>query len=79
MKVYFFKEGYIRTCSAAYSTKDEALSDLKVHLTNNSVQKNLNDYGKFEEGNQLSFKFMRNYVEKKGGNFDKVIGNFGIR
>ena len=41
MKVYFFKEGYIRTCSTTYNTKAESLTDIKVHLTNNAVQKNM--------------------------------------
>lgn len=26
-----------------------------VHLTNNAVQKNAKEYGKFEDGNQLNF------------------------
>ena len=47
MKVYFFKEGYVRTCSSTYSMKADSLADIKVHLTNNAVQKNLEEYGKF--------------------------------
>eukprot|EP01022_Parablepharisma_sp_SALTPOND_P020267 TRINITY_DN363_c0_g1_i1.p3 TRINITY_DN363_c0_g1~~TRINITY_DN363_c0_g1_i1.p3 ORF type:complete len:332 (-),score=38.28 TRINITY_DN363_c0_g1_i1:2954-3949(-) len=55
MKVYFFKEGYIRTSSATYSIDSEAISKIDVHLTNNAVQKYCQQYGAFEDGNQLSF------------------------
>ena len=55
MKVYFFKEGYIRTSSAAYSIDNEAIDKVNIHLTNNAVQKYCKEYGEFEDGNQLSF------------------------
>ena len=55
MKVYFFKEGYIRTSSSFYSIDDEAINKVNVHLTNNAVQKFCREYGSFEDGNQLSF------------------------
>jgi hypothetical protein len=35
-----FKQGYMRTSSYKYSTNEEEISDLNVHLTNNAVQKN---------------------------------------
>lgn len=54
MEVYFFKEGYIRTSSSEYKIDD--CDDPLVHLTNNAVQKNAAGYGRFEDGNQLSFK-----------------------
>lgn len=56
MKVYFFKQGYIRTSSYKYSTEESTIGDNNVHLTNNAVQKENEQYGKFEDGNQLSFK-----------------------
>lgn len=56
MKVYFFKEGYIRTSSAEYSLHSQDIDKLNVHLTNNAVQKFYKQYGEFEDGNQLSFK-----------------------
>ena len=61
MKVYFFKEGYIRTSSAEYSIDDEAVEKANVHLTNNAVQKFCQQYGEFEDGNQLSFKDFQVY------------------
>jgi hypothetical protein len=55
MKVYFFKEGYIRTSCAEYSIDSEAIDKVNIHLTNNAVQKYYQQYGEFEDGNQLSF------------------------
>ena len=55
MKVYFFKEGYIRTSCSPYSIDTEAINKIDVHLTNNAVQKYCQQYGAFEDGNQLSF------------------------
>jgi hypothetical protein len=39
MKVYFFKEGYVRTSSSQYSVKEDTFGDINVHLTNNAIQK----------------------------------------
>eukprot|EP00826_Nyctotherus_ovalis_P033190 TRINITY_DN2679_c0_g1_i17.p2 TRINITY_DN2679_c0_g1~~TRINITY_DN2679_c0_g1_i17.p2 ORF type:complete len:176 (+),score=40.24 TRINITY_DN2679_c0_g1_i17:131-658(+) len=55
MKVYFFKEGYIRTSCSEYSIDEEGINRVGVHLTNNAVQKYCQQYGEFEDGNQLSF------------------------
>jgi tubulin---tyrosine ligase len=55
MKVYIFREGYMRTSSSHYSLNSDKCGDLNIHLTNNAVQKYGNDYGKYEHGNQLSF------------------------
>ena len=55
MKVYFFKEGYIRTSSATYTIEEEYIDKVNIHLTNNAVQKYCPKYGAFENGNQLSF------------------------
>ena len=49
MEVYFFKEGYLRT--SAFGYKLDNCQDNMVHLTNNAVQKNAKEYGKFEDGN----------------------------
>lgn len=55
MKVYLFRQGYLRTSSYQYSLNNDKLADLNVHLTNNAVQKYNQDYGRYESGNQLSF------------------------
>lgn len=54
-KCYMFREGYIRTSCEEFSLSQESISKAYVHLTNNAVQKNSENYGKFEDGNQLSF------------------------
>lgn len=46
MKLYWFKEGYLRTSSEAYQTNRESLDNLYIHLTNNAVQKNNRSYSK---------------------------------
>jgi len=63
--------------SADYAT--DKLKDDYVHLTNNAIQKNCPNYGKQEDGNQLSFTDLRNYMRKEALNsnrpmdFDKDI------
>jgi len=44
----------------------------KIHLTNDAVQKNLPDYGKYEKGNKISYEELSNYMSKnaKNKNFD---------
>jgi hypothetical protein len=62
MEVFFFKEGYLRTSSSEYSTDKTTLNNDYIHLTNNAVQKNAPNYGNFEDGNQLSFPYLRDYL-----------------
>ena len=49
MEVYFFKEGYIRTTGVNYQLDN--CDDPMVHLTNNAIQKNDVNYGRYEDGN----------------------------
>ena len=51
-KGYWFKRGYIRTSSSEYTLNH---GQANVHLTNDAVQKNLPDYGKYEKGNKVSY------------------------
>jgi hypothetical protein len=44
MKGYWYKYGYVRTTSSEYTLE---ISSGSVHLTNDAVQKNLPDYGKY--------------------------------
>jgi tubulin monoglycylase TTLL3/8 len=44
MKGYWYKDGYVRTTSSEYSLSQ---NDGGIHLTNDAVQKQLPDYGKF--------------------------------
>lgn len=34
-----------------------------MHLTNDAVQKRLDDYGKFESGNKLSYAEFQKYLD----------------
>jgi hypothetical protein len=70
MKVYLFKQGYMRTSSMPYSVGEDSIDNLGVHLTNNAVQKYGVDYNKYEKGNQLSFRVLRTLLEGKGKDFD---------
>lgn len=56
---------------ADYAT--DKLTDDYVHLTNNAIQKNCPNYGKQEDGNQLSFMDLRNYMKKEAINSNRSI------
>ena len=47
-----FKEGHLKATSSLFSLEDK---NFFVHLTNYSVQKYSNDFGKEEIGNEISF------------------------
>ena len=49
--LHYFREGYIRTSGSEYSIDLENVDNAAVHLTNNAVQKQLDSYGQFEDGN----------------------------
>jgi hypothetical protein len=59
---YFFKDAYVRTSCKKYSL--DALSDREIHLTNDAVQKYSKSYGKFENGNKLSFPEWQAVIDK---------------
>ena len=66
MKVYFFKEGHLKTCSNEYDINSK---DAFRHITNYSFQKYNDNFQKFEKGNEVPFyefqKFLdENYAEK---------------
>lgn len=53
LKCYWYEEGYIRTSSKEYNCKN--IHNKMIHLTNDAIQKNGQDYGKYEFANKLSF------------------------
>ena len=61
VKGYWYRDGYVRTTSTEYQLGTNCS---KIHLTNDAVQKNLPDYGKFEKGNKLSYDDLENYIAK---------------
>ena len=52
-KGYWYEHGYIRTTSYEYSVRNSFSS---IHLTNDAVQKQLPDYGKYEKANKVSYE-----------------------
>ena len=48
-----------------------------IHLTNDAIQKNSENYGKYEEGNKLSYttfqRYLDNTVPHKKYDFEKQI------
>ena len=53
MRAYWFGEGYMRTSSYEYNIED--IGDEMVHLTNDAIQKYSEGYGRYEEGNKISY------------------------
>ena len=56
---YLYDEGYLRTSSRPFSLES---SDRYIHLTNDAVQYESPDYGKYEEGNKVSWKKFQRYI-----------------
>jgi uncharacterized coiled-coil DUF342 family protein len=72
LRGYFYEEGYLRTSCKEFNIKK--IDNKYVHLTNDAVQKNSQDYGKFENGNKVSYEDFRALVLKeKGVDFDEKI------
>jgi len=61
-RCYVFKECYIRTSCEDYDLGDQKLDKIYVHLTNNAIQKFSDNYGKFEDGNQISLHSLAEFV-----------------
>ena len=64
-KGYWYQDGYIRTASKDFNMKN--LANKVIHLTNDSVQKKSEDYGKYEPGNKLSFSDFQRYLDTNVG------------
>ena len=63
IQAYSYADGYLRTTSIEYNTKE--ISNNLIHLTNDAVQKYSEEYGKFEDGNKLSYKDFQRYLDFK--------------
>ena len=59
---YFYKEGYLRTSCQEFDM--QRIHDKFIHLTNDAVQKNSPDYGRFEDGNKLSYDDFQRYINE---------------
>ena len=65
---YFYDEGYLRTSSKEFNL--DKFDNRMVHLTNDAVQKNSADYGKFESANKISYlDFDRHLLKEKNVSF----------
>jgi tubulin--tyrosine ligase len=71
---YFFKDGYLRTSCKEFNIKNT--NDKFIHLTNDAIQKNHEDYGKFESGNKLSYYDFQKFLHSNGSNIDFFIDIF---
>ena len=74
MKGYWYRDGFVRTSSSEYNLK---VQDCKVHLTNDAIQKQMADYGKYEKGNKISYEELHHYISRlygfKNYNFKDII------
>ncbi len=61
LKVFWYDEGYIRTSSEPFDLTN--LQNPFVHLTNDAIQKNGDNYGRYEEGNKLTYSEFQRYLE----------------
>jgi tubulin---tyrosine ligase len=60
LNVYMFKEGHLKASSEEYNGNN---MDPFVHLTNYSVQKNSQNFSKYEFGNEISFSDFQNFLD----------------
>eukprot|EP01039_Chlorochromonas_danica_P001365 gene1365-1486_t len=61
VKAYFFSDAYVRTSCKKYNL--DKLGDRATHLTNDAVQKHVNGYGQFEQGNKLSLSEWQTFID----------------
>ena len=62
MKVYFFKEGHLKTCSISYDIDSK---NAFGHITNYSFQKYNEYFQKYEKGNEVPFYEFQKYIDEE--------------
>lgn len=67
LKGYNYLDGYIKTASKEFNLNS---TNKYIHLTNDAVQKNFEDYGKFEFGNKVSFQEYQQYLNQSHSKFN---------
>ena len=60
------REGYLRTSSSEFAIDPNNPDDQYVHLTNNAIQQFADNFGEFEDGNQISYQQFQEYLESQG-------------
>ena len=69
---YFYDEGYLRTSSKDFNI--DKWDNRLIHLTNDAVQKNSADYGKYESANKISYcDFDKHLSRERGVSFLQTI------
>lgn len=68
LQCYFYNEGYLRTASKEFSLK--TLDNKYIHLTNDAIQQHCDEYGKFENGNKLSYSDFQRYLDSHNLNIN---------
>ena len=61
LKVYFFKEGHLKTCSIPFDIESK---DAYRHITNYSFQKHNINFQKYEKGNEVPFYDFQKYLDE---------------
>jgi hypothetical protein len=61
LKGYMYRDCYFRTSSKPFDLTN--LQSRLIHLTNDAVQVNSDDYGKFESANKLSINDFQRYLD----------------
>ena len=61
LKCYNYLDGYLRTSGREFNLKN---FNKFIHLTNDAVQKQSEEYGKFEFGNKVSFQEYQQYLNQ---------------
>mmetsp|Transcript_10981 Transcript_10981/g.16651 ORF Transcript_10981/g.16651 Transcript_10981/m.16651 type:complete len:142 (-) Transcript_10981:388-813(-) len=63
LRGWFYEEGYIRTSCKEFTMREG--ENQYVHLTNDAVQKQSQDYGRYEAGNKLSYSDFDKLLQKE--------------
>lgn len=61
LKGYMYRDCYFRTSSKQFDLSN--LQSRLIHLTNDAIQVNSEDYGKFESANKLSINDFQRYLD----------------
>ncbi|KAF4757178.1 Serine/threonine-protein kinase RIO2 [Perkinsus olseni] len=68
LHAYCYREGYVRTASVQYDpSRKNGEGDKMMHLCNNAIQKRGDNYGQYEDGNQMSFDDLQAYADENAG------------
>ena len=62
LKVYFFKEGHLKTCSIPFDINSE---NAYTHITNYSFQKYNEYFQKYEKGNEVPFYDFQKFIDEQ--------------